>query len=67
MHARYVRVSFPGGGQGGSPVDVLDVRVFSLRDLTALGSVQLQPKAATDGRTATIEVKGSSSWEHHST
>ncbi|WP_405067697.1 Ig-like domain-containing protein [Kribbella sp. NBC_01510] len=60
VHARYVRISFPGGGQGGSPVDVLDVRVFSLRDLTALGSVQLQPKAATDGRTATIEVKGSS-------
>ena len=22
VHARYVRVSFPGGGQGGSPVDV---------------------------------------------
>ncbi|MFF0341678.1 Ig-like domain-containing protein [Kribbella sp. NPDC004875] len=60
VHARYVRVSFPGGGQGGSPVDVLDVRAYSLRDLTALGSIKVQPQAGTDGRTATIEVKGSS-------
>ena len=60
VHARYVRVSFPGGGQGGSPVDVLDVRVYSLRDLTALGSIKLQPQAGPDDSTATIDVKGSS-------
>ncbi|MFI6741871.1 discoidin domain-containing protein [Nonomuraea sp. NPDC050451] len=58
VHARYVRVSFPGGGQDGSPIDVLEVRVFSLRDLTALGSLELQPKAGADSQTATIDVKG---------
>ena len=58
VHARYVRVSFPGGGQGGSPVDVLEAQIFSLRDLTALGSLELQPKTGTDNRTATIDVQG---------
>ncbi|TCC03008.1 hypothetical protein E0H45_36100 [Kribbella soli] len=56
--ARYVRISFPGGGQDGSPIDVLEAQIFSLRDLTALGSLKLDPKAGTDGRTATIDVKG---------
>ncbi|WP_223281216.1 putative Ig domain-containing protein [Streptomyces antnestii] len=32
VKARYVRVSFPGGGQNGSPVDVLEVRAFSAGD-----------------------------------
>ncbi|MER6949141.1 discoidin domain-containing protein [Nonomuraea sp. NPDC000554] len=58
VHARYVRVSFPGGGQDGSPIDVLEVRVLSLTDLTALGRLELQPKAGADGQTATIDVKG---------
>ncbi|NUW35696.1 discoidin domain-containing protein [Nonomuraea sp. SMC257] len=60
VHARYVRVSFPGGGQNGSPIDVLEIRMFSLRDLTALGGLELRPKAGTDGQTATIDVKGTS-------
>ncbi|MFI6676036.1 discoidin domain-containing protein [Kribbella sp. NPDC050470] len=60
VHARYVRISFPGGGQDGSPIDVLEVRLQSLRDLTALGTLELHPQAAADGQTATIDVKGSS-------
>ncbi|WP_246293904.1 discoidin domain-containing protein [Paenibacillus planticolens] len=60
VQARYVRVSFPGGGQGGSPIDVLDVQVFSSADLTALGSIKLDPKIATDNKTVTVGVKGSS-------
>lgn len=58
VQARYVRVSFPGGGQDGRPVDVLEVQVHSLRDLTALGSLELHPKTGVDSRTATIDVKG---------
>ncbi|KRV48390.1 hypothetical protein AQ490_25635 [Wenjunlia vitaminophila] len=58
VRARYVRVSFPGGGQNGSPIDVLEVQAFSLRDLTALGSIKLDPKVDADGRSAAIEVAG---------
>lgn len=60
VQARYVRVSFPGGGQNGSPIDVLEVQAFSSRDLTALGSIKLDPKVDADGRTAAIDVAGSS-------
>ncbi|MEV6109627.1 putative Ig domain-containing protein [Streptomyces sp. NPDC051940] len=60
VHARYVRISFPGGGQDGSPVDVLEAQVFSLRDLTALGGIRVEPEAGADGLTATVDVTGSS-------
>ncbi|MFI1092491.1 putative Ig domain-containing protein [Streptomyces sp. NPDC020917] len=60
VKARYVRVSFPGGGQNGSPIDVLEVQAFSLRDLTALGSITLDPKVGAEGRTAAVDVTGSS-------
>ncbi|MFG1819376.1 discoidin domain-containing protein [Kribbella sp. NPDC049174] len=56
--ARYVRISFPGGGQDGSPIDIMEAQIFSLRDLTALGSLTADPRAGTDGRTATIDLKG---------
>ncbi|NOU88333.1 hypothetical protein GC102_21595, partial [Paenibacillus sp. LMG 31460] len=58
VQARYVRVSFPGGGQGGSPIDVLEVKVFSVGDLTALGSIKLDPKIGTDNKKVTVDVKG---------
>ncbi|MCJ8014215.1 discoidin domain-containing protein [Paenibacillus sp. KQZ6P-2] len=58
VKARYVRVSFPGGGQGGSPVDVMEVQVFSSGDLTALGSLKLDPKIGADNKTVTVDVKG---------
>ncbi|MCD5344906.1 Ig-like domain-containing protein [Agromyces sp. S2-1-8] len=60
VQARYVRVSFPEGGQNGSPVDVLEVRIGSLRDLTALGSIRLDAAVADDAKTAQVEVEGRS-------
>ena len=60
VQARYVRVSFPGGGQGGSPIDVLEVQVFSLADLTGLGNIKLDPKIGTDNKTVTVDVEGKS-------
>ncbi|MFD0616161.1 carbohydrate-binding protein [Paenibacillus sp. GCM10027629] len=36
--ARYVRISFPGGGQGGSPIDILEAQVFSSGEMV-VGSV----------------------------
>ncbi|WP_269939366.1 DUF7402 domain-containing protein [Arthrobacter sp. HY1533] len=60
VQARYVRVSFPGGGQDGSPVDVLEVQVHSLRDMTALGSIALEADVAKDRRTAKIKSQGKS-------
>ncbi|MGW1091873.1 DUF7402 domain-containing protein [Streptomyces sp. NPDC002596] len=58
VQARYLRVSFPGGGQNGSPVDVLEVQAFSSKDLTALGSIKLDPKVGAGGRTAATGVAG---------
>ncbi|UNK70486.1 Ig-like domain-containing protein [Microbacterium sp. H1-D42] len=60
VQARYVRVSFPEGGQNGNPIDVLEVQVHSLRDLTALASITLDAKVADNGKTAAIQVKGAS-------
>ncbi|MFE6736584.1 Ig-like domain-containing protein [Microbacterium sp. NPDC057650] len=60
VQARYVRVSFPEGGQDGKPVDVLEVQIKSLRDLTQLGSITLDGDIARDGRTASIDVAGHS-------
>ncbi|MBM7832097.1 hypothetical protein JOE59_002802 [Agromyces cerinus] len=58
VQARYVRVSFPGGGQNGSPVDVLETQVHSLRDLTALSRITLDAAIADDGATAQVETQG---------
>ncbi|WP_314584839.1 Ig-like domain-containing protein [Paenibacillus terrigena] len=58
VKARYVRVSFPGGGQGGSPVDVLEVQMFSSGDLTALGTLKIDPKISADHKSVTVNVQG---------
>ncbi|MCJ8014214.1 discoidin domain-containing protein, partial [Paenibacillus sp. KQZ6P-2] len=58
VQARYVRISFPGGGQGGSPIDVLEAQVFSSGDLTALANLKLDPKIGADNKAVTVDVKG---------
>ncbi len=60
VQARYVRVSFPQGGQKGSPIDLLEVQVHSLRDLTQLAGLTLDPGIADSGRKAKIGVAGTS-------
>ena len=65
--ARYVRISFPGGGQDGSPIDILEARIFSLRDLTALGSLAAsQRPAPTAGRQPSTS-RATPSWANLST
>ncbi|MFF2494003.1 Ig-like domain-containing protein [Agromyces sp. NPDC058064] len=60
VQARYVRVSFPEGGQDGAPIDLLEAQVHSLRDLTQLGAIKVDAEVARKGTTATIKVEGRS-------
>ncbi|WP_406386220.1 Ig-like domain-containing protein [Streptomyces sp. NBC_01618] len=60
VQARYVRVSFPGGGQDGKPVDILEVQVHSLRDLTQLSGITLDGSVGADGTSASVGVRGES-------
>ncbi|GMX63715.1 hypothetical protein Elgi_32150 [Paenibacillus elgii] len=48
VQARYVRISFPGGGQGGSPIDILEAQVFS-SDVTTVATLNkiVAPAAIT--------------------
>ena len=71
VNARYVRITFPGGGQDGSPLDLLEVRIFGTgvqkysvkAGETENGSVALDKTQAAAGETVTASVSSGDGYQ----
>ncbi|UNK70473.1 discoidin domain-containing protein [Microbacterium sp. H1-D42] len=57
--AEHVRVSFPDGSAGAS-LDVLEVQINAVKEMSGLASITATPKVAAGKQSATVDVAGES-------